>query len=200
MEEITKYIFVIIAFVIGIVLHELAHAYSAYKLGDYTIKESGRLTLNPLKHLDPFGTLALLILGFGWAKPVQIDPHYFKDKTKGIFIVSLAGPMTNFAISMISYIMLILIMKMNFYYEPINLLLFFLFRINLVLFILNLIPIPPLDGSKLLIKVMDRESFQNFQNNQFLSLFFLITLLATGIFEKILGIIETPFIEYLLNI
>ena len=99
------------AVLIAMVLHELSHAYTSYRLGDPTPKLTGRLTINPLKHLDLFGSLCLLLLGFGWAKPVQINPRYYKNPKIGTLWVSLAGPGMNFLLAFIGSIGVSLIVK-----------------------------------------------------------------------------------------
>ncbi|WP_346892816.1 site-2 protease family protein [Clostridium sp. UBA871] len=99
--NIKELIYLIPAILIAVSLHEFAHGYVSYKLGDPTPKVTGRLSLNPLAHLDPVGTLCLLFFRFGWAKPVQVNPYYYKDKRKGMALVGLAGPMMNFLIALI---------------------------------------------------------------------------------------------------
>jgi Zn-dependent protease len=153
----------LIAYVLAIALalsfHEFAHAYVAYKQGDDTAKNRGRMTLNPLAHLDMFGMLMLLIVGFGWAKPVPVNPMNFKDYKKGIVRVSVAGVITNLIIAFISTGLLLAVWRIDAgtegsaVYVLVTLLqrfLLFSTLINIILAIFNMIPVAPLDGFKVL--------------------------------------------------
>jgi Zn-dependent protease len=135
----------------SVIFHELAHGWVAYKMGDPTAKWLGRLTLNPVKHLDPIGTLMLLLIGFGWAKPVPVNLENIPDdkRRKGIILVSAAGITANIICAFVALLLLRLISP-----EPsgmVEKVLFLLARINIILAAFNLIPIPPLDGSKILM-------------------------------------------------
>lgn len=161
MQDIPYYVLSALAVLLTLTIHEYAHAYAAYKMGDPTAKNLGRLTLNPIKHLDPIGALCMLIFHFGWAKPVPINPRNFKNPRRGFAISALAGPAINLVISFFSafiYLLLFSIFsKMIFnaelwlsFEENIVLFFYLLHIINLGIAIFNLIPIPPLDGSRLL--------------------------------------------------
>ena len=161
MNEIVYYIFSALAVLIILTLHEYAHAYAAYKMGDPTAKNLGRLSLNPLKHLDPFGALCMIFFHFGWAKPVPINARNFKNPKRGFAITALAGPLSNMIFAFISafvYLLLIAVFndvtfKTEFQFKLAeNTLVFvYLFHIiNVGIGIFNLIPIPPLDGSRIL--------------------------------------------------
>ncbi|MGG4494501.1 site-2 protease family protein [Brevibacillus reuszeri] len=150
--------FRLIAFVIAFSLHEWAHAFIAWKLGDSTAKDEGRLTLNPIPHIDPFGLILILFGPFGWAKPVPINPLHFRgNKRLGIVYVSAAGPLINLVLSIISYTIFIL---MGYYgvtqgmgekaVFAIKHTMQYLVTINAALFMFNLLPVPPLDGYKIL--------------------------------------------------
>lgn len=149
--------FVIITLMIAFTLHEFAHAYTAYKFGDPTAKNQGRLTLSPLAHLDPFGTLLILIAGFGWARPVPVNRYFFKKPRLAGVIVSAAGPLSNLAIAFVGtaiwFILLSTGMMNNI---PVNvgdaLKQFFniLISLNIMLFLFNLLPFPPLDGYRII--------------------------------------------------
>lgn len=136
------------AILFGLTIHEFSHGYVAYRLGDPTAKLMGRLTVNPLRHLDPIGTLALFIFRFGWAKPVPINPAHFRHPTRDMALASLAGPAANLVTAALAGLLvraLMLFQTSGFLLSVGNYFVFF----NLVLCFFNLIPIPPLDGSRL---------------------------------------------------
>ncbi len=148
-------------FIPCIVLHEVSHGYVAYLLGDPTAKSRGRLSLNPLKHVDPFGTVLLPLLltatgmpAFGYAKPVPINPHYFKDYRKGMLLTGLAGPATNLTMAVLAGLTTRILILTGIADTSIGnwvwYALYLFAYINLVLMFFNLIPIPPLDGSRVL--------------------------------------------------
>lgn len=164
-QTIMYYASSILCFVPALVIHEVAHGFAAYKLGDPTAKAAGRLSLNPLKHIDPFGTvilpLLLMIMNwpiFGYAKPVPYNPHYFKDPRKGDAITGLAGPAANLAMAFIASLVMHLLLNVFGYSVYSNMVGIFFFSyffplfilINLYLMFFNLIPIPPLDGSSII--------------------------------------------------
>lgn len=155
----------VLSFIPALVLHEVAHGFAAYKLGDPTAKRSGRLSLNPLKHIDPFGTviMPLLLMAmnmpvFGYAKPVPYNPAYFKDPRKGDLIVGLAGPAANLVLAVLGAVVYTLVMLVlpvsalaqnDVFYYFLTLFLPMFSLINLYLMFFNLLPIPPLDGSSI---------------------------------------------------
>jgi Zn-dependent protease len=149
---------------VSLVLHELAHGWVAWKLGDPTAKLHGRLTLNPLKHLDTWGTvmLAVTFLGsggrffFGWAKPVPISPWHFKDPQRGMMLVGAAGPLTNYLLAIVAAGLIWLTYTWSLWLAHT---LYILFALNLILGTINLIPIPPLDGSRVLGGFLPREAY-----------------------------------------
>ena len=192
--DIQRLIYSAPAVLIALVLHELSHAYVSYRLGDPTPKYTGRLTLNPLKHLDLFGSLCLLFLGFGWAKPVQINPRYYKNAKLGTVWVSLAGPGMNFVLAFIGSLGISLIMKITggnsitfqteagykaflYFYR----FLYYFMLINIGLGIFNLIPFPPLDGSKVLAAVLPDKLYYTWMRYERYGQFVLLILLYTGI-------------------
>ena len=165
MQDIPYYVLSALAVLITLTVHEYAHAWAAYKLGDPTAKNLGRLSLNPIKHLDPVGALCMLVFHFGWAKPVPITPRNFKNPRRGFAISALAGPTINLVISFFSafvYLLLLSVFNSAFSKAGIpsplmfsfaeNIILFFylLHIINLGIAIFNLLPVPPLDGSRIL--------------------------------------------------
>lgn len=154
----------------ALTVHEFAHAWTADKLGDPTSKALGRLTFNPLAHLDPLGTLFLLIAGFGWGKPVLVDSRHFANPKLDNLTVSLAGPMSNFLTAAILGLLLRFLVLPAFAQEILILAVFF----NLTLMIFNLLPIPPLDGSKVLNLFLSEETGAVLQQFGFYILLFLL--------------------------
>ncbi|MFA6580633.1 MAG: site-2 protease family protein [Paludibacter sp.] len=150
--DLTEILKIAPAAVIGLTVHEFSHAYAAYKLGDNTAKNDGRLTLNPLKHIDWLGFFLIVIAGFGWAKPVMFNPDNLKNKHRDEILISIAGPISNFIIAVLFFIIARLLYSMDYFHttafglEIINLIVIW-GVINFSLFVFNLIPIPPLDGS-----------------------------------------------------
>lgn len=162
--DIKELIYLIPAILIAVSLHEFAHGYVSYKLGDPTPKATGRLSLNPLAHLDPVGTLCLLFFRFGWAKPVEVNPYYYKDKRKGMALVGLAGPMMNFLIALVCAFIMGIILKVTGGYAGdiiifIYKLLQYTYIINIGLGVFNLIPFPPLDGAKIVGALLPEDQY-----------------------------------------
>ena len=163
-DSITSMLATLLAVLVAITFHETAHGYVAYSLGDTTAKDQGRLTLNPLAHLDPIGALLMFIAGFGWAKPVPVNPFYFKgDRTRGMMLVSIAGPLTNLALSFLAYF--VYVAGSGFYSIPfLSIFLRSMVTLNIYLAIFNLIPIPPLDGSKILAGFLPKATAYKYLN------------------------------------
>ena len=143
-------IWTIPALLISLTVHEFAHAYVAVKQGDPTPERYGRLSLNPLDHLDPVGTLMLLLFKFGWAKPVPINPMNFRHTKSGIVWTSLAGPLSNIVLMLISIVIYVVLFRLKWMNEGLNTFFGTMIMINLALALFNLLPIPPLDGSRLI--------------------------------------------------
>ena len=191
------------AVLIAMVLHELSHAYVSYRLGDPTPKQTGRLTLNPLKHLDPIGSICLLVLGFGWAKPVQINPNYYKNPKVGTLWVSLAGPGMNFLLAFIGSLGVSLIYKItgdsiSFQTEAGYRAFLYIFRflyyfmlINIGLGVFNLIPFPPLDGSKVLATILPDRLYYTWMRYERYGQFILIVLLYAGLLSTPLAFLRS---------
>jgi Zn-dependent protease len=146
---------------VSLTLHELAHAWVAWKLGDPTAKSQGRLTLNPIAHLDPLGTLMFALtalianLPFGWARPVPVDPRYFRRAKEGMAIVAAAGPLVNFLLALVSWGVVRHVELSGQGVEVMEK----AYIVNLVLGIFNLIPVPPLDGSRIIGAIMDDATY-----------------------------------------
>lgn len=168
---------------LAITFHEYAHARMAYHFGDSTARREGRLTLNPLKHLDPIGTLMLLVVGFGWARPVPINPHAFSRYRQGLFWVSLAGPLTNFGLAFTS----MFLFGLGGAGVPVaaNLLLMLIWY-NVLLGAFNLIPVPPLDGSKIIASLLPGRALGYFFQIEPYAPLILILLIVTGTLGTIL--------------
>ena len=159
--QVVDFVFSIAVLIMSVVIHEVSHGYMAYSLGDPTAKHEGRLTLNPLKHLDPFGSVLLpaltYMLGgfiFGWARPVPYNPYNLKNQRWGPALVGVAGPVSNIAIALVFGLML----RFGEWpvFTPFGQALALIVFINLLLAIFNLVPIPPLDGSKVLFAITSR--------------------------------------------
>jgi Zn-dependent protease len=154
LEEIP---YVIITLVIAFSVHEFAHAYVAYKFGDPTAKNQGRLTLSPLKHLDPVGTIALFLLGFGWAKPVPVNRFFFKNPRLAGVLVSIAGPLSNLLLALFGFIIWFGLVPLGVFDmvstdvgEAVDMFFNRFIYINIALFVFNLLPFPPLDGYRVI--------------------------------------------------
>src|SRR3989338_5598373 len=147
-----------IALLCAVTIHEAAHAYVALRLGDDTASQSGRLTLNPFAHLDLLGTVFLLLVGFGWGKPVPVNPNNFKKPAKDEALVALAGPFSNLCLAIV--VALIFQLTRSYLSEQLSNLLITIGYFNLILMIFNLLPVPPLDGSKIVRLVIGDRAYQ----------------------------------------
>lgn len=180
----------IIALLVAITIHEASHAGVAYLYGDATAKMQGRLTLNPIAHLDPWGTIFLLLAGFGWGKPVPVNPNNFHNPKLDNLTVALAGPISNLLLATI----LGLVLRFINLPESINQLFVITIFFNLVLMIFNLIPIPPLDGSKILGLFLKTETYIYLQQAGMIILFAVI--IFSSFFYPILPEIMTRTVTF----
>ena len=182
--------------------HEYAHGWMAYRLGDPTAKHEGRLTMNPLAHLDPLGTMMIIIVHFGWAKPVPVNPMNLKDPKKDMLWIALAGPVSNVimaaGLGLILRIMIGMGMRVDeSFLGYFQYMLYFAVMINLVLAIFNMIPIPPLDGSKILFGLLPTEYEESFLRFQQIGPRVLLGLVVINSYFgiPIFSVLITPFVS-----
>ncbi len=188
---------IFIALVVSISIHEFSHVLTARLLGDRTGEQAGRLTLNPLAHLDPWGTIAILLIGFGWGKPAPFNPYNLRNQRFGPALVALGGPFSNFLLIVVFGILLKLLLPMLGITNMLSIFLAVLVTFNGILMIFNLIPIPPLDGSHILEGLLGSR-FSNFSN--YLKLYgprILLGLIIVSIFFNIpiFGYVIEPVIR-----
>lgn len=214
-DNLILFVYALPAILISLSFHELSHALVSYKLGDPTAKNMGRLTLNPLKHLDPLGTIMLVAsmlggMGLGWAKPVPINPVYYKNRKQGTMLVSIAGPLSNVLLALLFSIPMALIgskynvtiaqlfdIKSGLYASgfSLDIIIFnicrFFFAINIGLAVFNILPVPPLDGSKILSGILpSRYYFQMMQYERYIGLIFILIIFMR---PQILTTVMSPF-------
>jgi Zn-dependent protease len=176
---------VAIPLLFSVIIHEVAHGWVAYRMGDPTAKWAGRLTLNPLKHLDPIGTLMLFLAGFGWAKPVPVNFNNISNRRKGLIFVSSAGIVANILLAFFSLLFVRL-----FSASPSGIaviLVYYVVQINITLAALNLIPIPPLDGSKILMGFVSKRTQYFLLSLEPYGFFIIIGFLFLGILDPLIG-------------
>ena len=145
------------ALVFSLSFHEFAHAWMAYRLGDRTAAQMGRLTLNPISHLDPVGSIALLLMGFGWAKPVPVDSRYLKNPKEDMVKVAAAGPISNIILAIVAALVLRLLFSTDFLTNSIKTFFIIFMQINITLAVFNLLPVSPLDGSQILSPFLEKK-------------------------------------------
>jgi len=190
----------LLVMVLSLCLHEFAHAFAAYKSGDNTPKMQGRISLNPLNHIDPIGIICCAFFGFGWAKPVQINPSNFRDIKKGITWTSIAGVLVNLFLAFIGYGLFCattLIVSTNFFVLFLGQFFYFMFIVNISLAVFNLLPIYPLDGFKLV------ENCSNY-NNKYVQFMYrygnLILIMLILFFDtfliRLIGYVSRPIILF----
>lgn len=198
-------IYIVPAALIAIVLHEFAHGFVSHLLGDPTPKEGGRLSLNPLKHLDPIGTICLIFFKFGWAKPVMVNPRYYKNPKTGMVLVALAGPFMNLLIAFLCVFGLGIYVKTGgSYYIEFNsyfiTFIQFLIVINIGLGVFNLIPFPPLDGSKILGAIFPENVYFKIMAYEQYGMIVLLLLLSTNLLTKPLVYLQEGIFDAFWNL
>lgn len=191
---------------IALTFHEYAHGFVSTKLGDPTPIRQGRLTLNPLAHLDPFGAILMILTGFGWAKPVQVDPSYYKNRKVGMAVVAAAGPIMNLLLSFASVMVFAIwqlicnktgasqtvlryfgIFVENFAY------------VNICFAIFNIIPIPPLDGSRVIGLILPDRAYDWMMRNERYIMIVLMLLAVSGVFNKFIGVCSSGLLTQMLR-
>ena len=191
-----------VPFMLAVVAHEFAHGWAAARFGDSTAKDAGRLTLNPLPHIDPIGTLLFPLINmftgipllFGWARPVPIDPRRFRKLRVGLFWVAFAGPLMNFALALLSsfaFVSVVVWMPEDFYlHEPLKGMALISVSLNFALGIFNLLPLPPLDGSRMIESFLPLRFARKYESFARYSTLILLGLFFTGAIRVIHGPIE----------
>ncbi|MCL2216739.1 MAG: site-2 protease family protein [Defluviitaleaceae bacterium] len=188
------------ALIIAFTIHELCHGLAAYALGDSTAKKDGRLSLNPIRHIDPLGLLFIMLVGFGWAKPVIINPANLKNPKVDMALIAFSGPLSNFIMAflslLIAYPLFILAPGLPMYVVNV---IFTFARINIVLGIFNMLPVPPLDGSKVIAGLLPDSVYRSLPPAGNYGMLLLLILMLTGVTSTVIfPIINTVFEAFIL--
>jgi len=167
-------------------IHELCHGLAAYALGDSTAKRDGRLSLNPIRHIDPIGLVCILVVGFGWAKPVMVNPHNLRNPKIHMALIAAAGPASNFVLAFLS--LMVLVPAIRFFYVPptITDAIATFSSINIMLGVFNLLPVPPLDGSKIIAGLLPNSIYYRLPPAGMFGMIILMVLMFTGVTSRIL--------------
>ena len=181
---LTNILLSIIPALICITLHELSHGFVAYKLGDTTAKDAGRLTLNPIKHLDIMGILMMVVFHFGWAKPVPVNMYRFKNPKQGMAITAVAGPLINVVITIVFLFLDGLLFRSLGEHNYLMEMIYLTAYLSISFAIFNIIPISPLDGSKVLFSVLPSERYDQLMRYERYGMILLLVLVSSGIFGR----------------
>ena len=187
--NIVSLIIQIVITLLALSVHEAAHGFAAYKLGDRTAKQMGRISINPFKHLDIAGAICMVLFGFGWAKPVMVNPYNLRKPKRDMAIVSFAGPLSNLLAAFLGVVILKLLSLTGFNFplaEYVILFMAILIQYNIGLAIFNLIPIPPLDGSKVFLPLLPGKLYYDIMRYEHLGWILLIVALALGVLDPVI--------------
>ncbi len=196
-DVVYKLLISLIISLVALPIHEYAHGYAAYRMGDNTAYRQGRLTLNPLVHIDPLGTLALVLFGFGWAKPVQINPLNFENPKKGMMLSALAGPLSNVGlafISMVFYKLSYIPVYMGIsgaFIMTVQTFLLYMISINITLAVFNFIPIPPFDGSRIATYFLPQRIYFKIMQYENIIFIGLLVILWLGFLDGPISFVST---------
>ena len=190
-RSLQQYLIIIPAVLIAIIVHEVSHGFAAYLLGDSTAKENGRLNFNPINHIDPIGLLCMILVGFGWAKPVPVNLANLKNRKWGMSIVAIAGPLSNFVLSFVCIFIVGLGYGTGFLYQNEILMslanfLMVLASLSAGLGVFNLLSVPPLDGSNIIFPFLSHKARAFMYNNGQYIQFGVLALLMFGFFDNVL--------------
>lgn len=203
-EGLISFLYTLPALLLSLSVHEFAHAYTAYKLGDRSQKALGRLTLDPFKHIDIMGFICIALIGFGWGKPVLIDDRNFKNKSKDTMLVSLAGPLSNLILAVVFTLVLKILVVTGVIVPVISSnvggillnMMMLTIQFNIVFAVFNMIPIPPFDGSKVLRHFLPYNWKQKFDMLQAYSFYIILVFLFTNLDVLII----TPIVNFISNL
>lgn len=203
-SKITDMLFSIIPALICLTVHEFSHGYAAYRMGDRTAKDMGRLSLNPIRHIDLMGLLMMIFFRFGWAKPVPIGMDQFKNPKRGMVISALAGPVSNLVLTIVCLLLYGLLVPLiyptqsNIVHQCMEML-FYTAYLSLALGIFNMIPIPPLDGSKVLFGLLPDRAYYQLMRYERYGMLILLLVVSTGILSRPLGNFTYGMFEHIWN-
>ncbi len=194
-DALITFLIVVPIVLISLTVHEFSHGYASYLLGDNTARNYGRLTLNPLKHLDPMGALCMLLFGFGWAKPCPVNPRYYKHPRSGMAITAAAGPLSNIILAFLNLIFMNLVGIIPVSSEGFGatavgvayLFFYLMAQMNVYLAVFNLLPIPPLDGSRILFIFLPTKAYFGVMKYERYIMIAMFALLWLGVFDGTIG-------------
>lgn len=199
-ETVLNYFIKALVLFTAVPVHECAHAWVAEKMGDDTGRQQGRITLNPFAHLTLWGSLMMILVGFGWGKPVSVDPRNFKNPKKGMVLTSLAGPASNFIMAFLAMIVykvlgIMSIVNENDTMEMVAMVFLYITLINISLAVFNFLPIPPLDGSKIFNAVLPEKWYFTIMRYENIIFIGLIILLYSGLLDAPLSFLQNKVID-----
>ena len=198
-RDILTTLMILPVLIIALTIHELCHGYAAYLLGDMTAKRDGRLSLNPIRHIDPLGLLMIIVVGFGWAKPVMVNPYNLRNPKVDMALIAIAGPISNFVMAFFSILIAEFVFRMTgmprdgIWHTIVNAIIL-LGIINIMLGVFNLLPIPPLDGSKVIAGILPDHIYRRLPPVGIMGMIILMVLMFTGILGRILMTMVSPII------